>query len=96
MVLNDQPIHDMDQCEFSDKRVLVRVDHNVPCTSDGQIRDDERIVRSQQTLRELVSQGARIIVLSHFGYPEGQYVPHLSTRILAERLSLLLQKRVQH
>jgi phosphoglycerate kinase len=96
MVLNDQPIHGMDQCDFSDRRVLVRADHNVPCTSDGEIRDDQRIVRSLETFRELVSQGARIVVLSHFGYPKGKYVPHLSTRILAERLSLLLKKRVQH
>ncbi len=95
-MLNDQPIRGMDQCEFSGTRVLVRVDHNVPCTSDGEIRDDERIVRSLDTLRELVSLGARIVVLSHFGYPEGKYVPHLSTLILADRLSLLLNKRVQH
>ncbi|MCO8124561.1 phosphoglycerate kinase [Stieleria sp. TO1_6] len=40
---NDQPIHGMDGFDFSDRRVLVRTDHNVPCTSDGQTRSDERI-----------------------------------------------------
>ncbi|MCS7468878.1 phosphoglycerate kinase [Stieleria sp. ICT_E10.1] len=86
----------MDQCELSGTRVLVRVDHNVPCTVEGEIRDDGRIVRSLETLRELVSKRARIVVLSHFGYPEGNVVSHLSTRILAERLGLLLNHRVQH
>ena len=47
----------LDDVDVTDRKVLVRVDHNVPLTDDGRIRDDERIVRSLGTLRELISRG---------------------------------------
>ena len=90
------PINSLDAVEIAGKRVLVRVDHNVPLTNDGGIRDDERIVRSLGTLREIVSRGARVLILSHLGYPDGQYIPELSTQKLADRLGKLMGIRVLH
>ena len=58
------PINCLDDVEVAGQRVLVRVDHNVPLTDSGAIRDDERIVRSLETLRELITRGARVLACS--------------------------------
>ena len=75
------------------KRVLVRVDFNVPTeTVDGQARitDDTRIVESLPTINHLRENGARVILMAHFGRPKGEPNPKYSLRIVAERLSELL------
>ena len=72
------------------KRVLVRVDHNVPLTEDGRVADDMRIVESLETLEFLRKEGARIILLSHLGRPQGAPDPRFSLRPVARRLSELL------
>ena len=84
-------LHDLD---VAGKRVLVRVDFNVPM--DGkQITDDTRLRASLLTILKLIRDGARIILVTHLGRPKG-FDPNLSTEPLAVSLSKLLGQRVKH
>ena len=71
-------------------RVLVRVDYNVPMTVNGTISDDKRMVDSLPTVRYLLEKGARVILCSHFGRPEGKPEPQYSLRPVYEHLQKLL------
>jgi phosphoglycerate kinase len=77
----------------SGKRVLVRVDFNVP-TDVGKITDDTRIRETLPTVRCLVEQGAKIVLVSHFGRPKGQVVEEMRLTPVAIRLSQLLDQPV--
>jgi len=83
----------IDSEPVSGKRVLVRVDLNVPM-KNGKVTDATRIERVVPTLRELADKGARVIVLSHFGRPDGKRVPEMSLKPLVEPLSKALGKPV--
>lgn len=71
------------------KRVLIRVDLNVPLNEEG-IADDSRLRAIVPTVQYARSQGGRVILMSHLGRPEGRYEPHLSLRPCAAHLSTLL------
>jgi phosphoglycerate kinase len=81
--------------ELKGKRVLVRVDFNVPLNQHGQITDDVRIRAALPTLEYLLDQGAALVLMSHLGRPKGQRVDALSLRPVAARLGELLQKSVR-
>ena len=78
---------------YSGKRVLVRCDFNVPI-KDGVINDDKRIVESLPTIKYLVEQGAKVILMSHLGRPKGEAKPEFSLEPVAKRLEELLDTDV--
>ncbi len=75
--------------DLNAKRCLLRVDFNVPL-QDGKITDDTRIVRILPSIKRLIANGARVILLSHLGRPKGQHVPELSLAPIADYVSDLL------
>ena len=75
----------IDDVDVQGKRVLVRVDFNVPM-KEGRIVDDRRIRAALPTLRALRERGARVIVATHLGRPKGRVNPDLTTAPLAARL----------
>ncbi|MCI6610445.1 MAG: phosphoglycerate kinase [Ezakiella sp.] len=75
------------------KRVLVRVDFNVPM-KDGKITDDFRIVSSLKTIKYLINKKARVILMSHLGRPKGEYKKEFSLFPVKERLEELLGQEV--
>ncbi|MGI6551321.1 MAG: phosphoglycerate kinase [Syntrophomonadales bacterium] len=82
------------EVDVRNKRVLVRVDFNVPTDKKGNIIDDTRIRESLPTLRYLVDQGARVIAVSHLGRPKGKPVEEFRMDKVAEHLGHLMKKPV--
>jgi phosphoglycerate kinase len=87
-------VRTLDDLEVEGKRVLVRVDFNVPLDSEQRITDDARIRAALPTLKELRSNGARLLLAAHLGRPKDRE-PELSLRPAAERLSELLGEDVE-
>ena len=90
--LHKATIRDVD---VAGKRVLVRVDFNVPMEA-GRIVDDSRIRAAIPTLKDLVERSARVILMTHLGRPDGQVDEAYRTWPLAERLSQLMERPVRH
>jgi 3-phosphoglycerate kinase len=80
--------------ELAGKRVLVRVDYNVPLSEAGGITDNSRIRETLPTLRYLQKAGCRIALVSHLGRPDGKADPRLSLAPVAEELAALLEQPV--
>ncbi len=80
----------LEEANVKHKRVLVRVDFNVPLTEDGQVADDTRLRTSLPTIENLRARGAKVILMTHFGRPDGQVVAAMSVERLVEPLSQLL------
>lgn len=84
----------IDDIQVKGKRVLVRVDFNVPVDENGQITDDRRIKAAIPTIKSLTDRGAKVVLVSHFGRPKG--VPNDKYRMdaMGKRLSELMAKPV--
>ncbi|WP_320666481.1 phosphoglycerate kinase [Prochlorococcus sp. MIT 1307] len=80
---------------LSGKRVLVRVDFNVPLNETGSITDDTRIRAALPTINDLIGKNARVILAAHFGRPKGQVNEAMRLTAVANRLSELLGKNVE-
>lgn len=83
----------IDDLEPAGKRVLVRLDLNVPMT-DGKVGDMTRIERSVPTVRELSEKGAKVVVLSHFGRPKGQRNAEMTLEPIARAFAEVLGQNV--
>lgn len=87
-------IHSIDDLQLSGKRVLVRVDFNVPQDDAGAITDDIRIRESLPTIQKIIGSGGKVILMSHLGRPKGTINPKYSLKPAGERLATLLGKPV--
>ncbi len=87
----DAPSHkSLADLDVAGKRVLVRVDYNVPQDEQGKITDDSRIRETLPTLRYLKDAGARIVLVSHLGRPDGKPNPKLTLAPVARALQTLI------
>ena len=85
----------LDALPVQGKRILVRVDYNVPLDDNGVITDDTRIRETLPTLNYLLDKGAALILCAHMGRPKGQPNPKYSLQPVAKRLETLLKRPVQ-
>ena len=89
--MDKKTVRDLD---VAGKKVLVRVDFNVPLNDKGEITDDTRITASLPTIQYLLEQKAAVILMAHLGRPKGQIKPELSLAPVANHLGKLLGKKI--
>jgi len=85
----------IDDVQLKGKRVLVRVDFNVPLDENQKITDDKRITAAMPTIEKIIKDGGKTILMSHLGRPKGKVQPEFSLKPVAEKLSYLLNKEVK-
>jgi len=85
----------IDTCNFAGKKVIVRVDFNVPLDENGQITDDTRIRGALPTLKKVLADGGALIIMSHMGKPKGKVNPKLSLGQIAGDVSQKLGAEVR-
>ena len=93
--MKKRTIKDLNENQLVDKRVLVRVDFNVPINEELEITDDTRIKASLPTIKYLASHRAKVVLMSHLGRPKGKVVEKLRLNNIAHRLVELLGQKVK-
>ena len=81
--------------DLKNKRVLIRVDFNVPL-SEGKVTDDFRIRMALPTIKHCLESGASVVLMSHLGRPKGQAIPELSMISVGEKLAELLELPIKY
>lgn len=81
--------------DIKGKKILLRVDFNVPLDKNGEIEDDTRITEAIPTIKHLQKEGGKLIIMSHLGRPGGEIKEELRLTNVAEHLSKLLKKKVK-
>ena len=89
-MLNSMPKLSIRDLDLANKRVLIRVDFNVPLSKDGKITDDTRIRETIPTIEYALRRKARVILMAHLGRPNGKRVEAMSLRVVVARLRTLL------
>ena len=84
----------LDKSKLEGKKVLVRVDFNVPLNDSGQITDDTRIRAAIPTIKYLINNSAKVILAAHFGRPKGKVNEKMRLTPVADRLSDILEQKV--
>ena len=85
----------IETCDFSGKKVIVRVDFNVPLDENGKITDDTRIRGALPTLKKVLADGGALIIMSHMGKPKGKVNPKFSLSQIVDAVSEKLGVAVQ-
>ena len=85
----------IETCDFKGKKVIVRVDFNVPLDENGNITDDTRIRGALPTLKKVLADGGSLIIMSHMGKPKGKVNPKLSLGQIVDAVSEKLGVKVQ-
>ncbi len=88
-------MYSIDNYNFSGKRVLMRVDFNVPLNEKLEITDDTRIITAIPTIQKIIAEGGSIILLTHLGRPKGKFNDKMSVKIILPHLSKLLDREVK-
>ena len=85
----------IETCDFKGKKVIVRVDFNVPLDENGKITDDTRIRGALPTLQKVLAEGGALIIMSHMGKPKGKVNPKMSLGQIVDAVSEKLGVKVQ-
>lgn len=85
----------IETCDFKGKKVIVRVDFNVPLDDNGNITDDTRIRGALPTLKKVLADGGSLIIMSHMGKPKGKVNPKFSLGQIVDAVSEKLGVKVQ-
>ena len=85
----------IENVDLKGKKVLVRVDFNVPLDENQKITDDRRITAALPTIEKIIGDGGKVILMSHLGRPKGEVKPEFSLKPVADRLDELVEKDVQ-
>ena len=93
--MKKRTIKDLNENQLVDKKVLVRVDFNIPLNNELEITDDTRIKAALPTIKYLISHQAKVILISHLGRPKGEVIEKLRLDPVARRLSELLGQDVK-
>ena len=94
VLMSKLSLSSLDKSKLEGKKVLVRVDFNVPLNESGEITDDTRIREAIPTINYIIDNSAKVVLAEHFGRPKGKVNEKMRLTPVAARLSEILKKKV--